>query len=115
MQKRNPAVGNLESRAELSDLRVGVGMDDNPDPSALVSLLYGGLFELEGLAVTADECVTALPVLPTDKYKRTMSRLYVPVGATACHASKVMERSEDILAQLAVTRGGRRPADRRSR
>jgi hypothetical protein len=31
--------------------------------------LYGDLVELEGIAVTADECVTSLPVFPTDKYK----------------------------------------------
>lgn len=81
---------------------------DNPDPDVLVARLYGDLVELEGLAVTADECVTALPVLPTGKHRRTLRRLYVLVGATAGRAGKVLERSEDMLAQLAATRGGKR-------
>jgi hypothetical protein len=80
---------------------------DNPDPDVLVTRLYGDLVELEGLAVTADECVTALPVLPTGKYRRTLRRLYVLVGATAGRASAVLERSEDMLAQIATTRSGK--------
>lgn len=88
---------------------------DNPDPGTLLERLYGDLVELEGIAVTADECVTSLPVLPTGKYKRTLRRLYVLVGATAGRASEVLERSEDMLAQLAVARDGRRPPIRRAR
>jgi hypothetical protein len=79
---------------------------DKPDPSVLIERLYGDLVELEGLAVTADECVTALPVFPTGKDRRTLRRLYVLVGATAERASEVLERSEDMLAQLAAARGG---------
>jgi hypothetical protein len=60
--------------------------------------LYSDLVELEGLAVTADECVTALPVLPTGRYKRTLRRLYVLVGATAGRANTVLERSEELVA-----------------
>lgn len=81
---------------------------DNPDPSVLVERLYGDLVELEGLAVTADECVTVLPVLPTGKYRRTLRRLYVLVSATAGRAGAVLERSEDMLAQLAEARGRKR-------
>lgn len=87
---------------------------DNPDPGVLIERLYGDLVELEGLAVTADECVTSLPVSPTGKYKRTIKRLYVLVGATAGRASKVLERSEDMLAQLAAPRGSRRARRRRA-
>lgn len=86
---------------------------DNPDPGVLVERLYGDLVELEGIAVTADECVTSLPVFPTGKYKRTLRRLYVLVGATAGRASEVLERSEDMLAQLAAARGGKRLPIRR--
>jgi hypothetical protein len=43
---------------------------DNPDPGVLVERLYGDLVELEGIAVTADECVTLLPVFPTGKGPR---------------------------------------------
>jgi len=81
---------------------------DNPDPGALLERLYGDLVELEGLAITADECVTALPVLPTGKYRRTLRRLYVLVGATAERASEVLERSEDMLGQLSAARGAPR-------
>lgn len=61
----------------------------------------GVLVELEGIAMTADMCISSLPVVPTGKYKRTLRRLYVLVGATAGRASE--ERSEDMLAQLAAT------------
>jgi hypothetical protein len=88
---------------------------DNPDPGVLVGRLYSDLVELEGLAVTADEYVTALPVFPTGRYRRTLRRLYVLVGATAGRASAVLERSEGVLAQLATTPGGRRPPIRRVR
>ena len=43
------------------------------------------------------------------KYKRTLRRLYVLVSATAGRASKVLERSEDMLAQLAKVHDGRHP------
>lgn len=82
----------------------------NPDHSILVERLYADLVELEGIAITADECVTALPVIPSGKYKRTLKRLYTLVGKTAGRASEVLERSEDMLAQLAVSRAGKRSA-----
>ncbi len=88
---------------------------DNPDPGIMMERLYGDLVELEGIAVTADECVTALPVFPTGKYRRTLRRLYVLVGATAGGASEVLERSEDMLAQLAADRDSKRPPIRRVR
>jgi hypothetical protein len=88
---------------------------DNPDPSDLVARLYGDLVELEGLAVTADECVTALPVLPTGKYRRTLRRLYVLVSATAGRAGAVLERSEDMLAQLSAASDAKRQPIRRVR
>ena len=79
-----------DRHAEL--LAVGeVERADNPDPGVLVERLYGDLVELEGIAVTADECVTSLP-FPTGKYKWTLRRLYVLVGATAGRASEVLER-----------------------
>lgn len=87
----------------------------NPDPGALIERLYTDLVELEGIAITADECVTALPVFPSGKYKRTMRRLYVLVGATAGRASEVLERSEDMLAQLSAARGGKCSPVRRVR
>ena len=83
---------------------------DNPDPGIMMERLYGDLVELEGIAVTADECVTALPVFPSGKYKRTMRRLYVLVSATAGRASEVLERTEDALAEVAAVRGGKRRA-----
>jgi hypothetical protein len=86
-----------------------------PTPASWSSALYGDPVELEGIAVTADECVTSLPVFPTGKYKRTPRRLYVLVGATAGRASEVLERSEDMLAQLAGARGDKRPPMRRVR
>jgi hypothetical protein len=70
------------------------------------------LVELEGIAVTADECVPALPVLPvlpvlpTGKYKRALLRIYVLDGVTAGRASAVLERSKNMLAQLAEARSG---------
>lgn len=84
----------------------------NPDPGILVERLYAELVELEGIAVTADEAVTMLPVIlfPKGKHKRTMKRLYTLVGATAGRASAVLERSEDTLAQLAAPPGGKRRA-----
>ena len=88
---------------------------DNPDPGTMMERLYGDLVELEGIAVTADECVTALPVLPTGRYGRTLRRLYVLVSATAGRASEMLERSEDMLAQLAAARGGKRPPLRQVR
>src|SRR3954470_10732425 len=86
-----------------------------PDPSAMMERLYGDLVELEGIAITADECVTALPVFPSGRYRRTMRRLYVLVSATAGHASEVLERSEDMLAEIAAARGGKRSPVRRVR
>ena len=37
------------------------------------------------------------------------------IGATAAWASQVLERSEDMLAELATTRGGKQPPPRRMR
>jgi hypothetical protein len=82
-----------------------------PDPQRLC----GDLVELEGIAVTADQCVTALPVFPVGAYQRTMRRLYVLVGATAGRASEVPERTEDMLAQIAAVHGGKRSPVRRVR
>lgn len=50
---------------------------DNPDPGIMMERLYGDLVELEGIAITADECVTALPVFPNLARRA--------VGRTALH------------------------------
>lgn len=90
---------------------------DNPDPGIVMERLYGALVELEGIAVTADECTTMLPVIlaPSGKHERTMKRLYKLVGATAGRASAVLERTEDMLALLSAARGGKRSPTRRAR
>ena len=62
----------------------------------------------EGIAVTADECVTSLPVFPSGKYKRTMNGLYALVAATAGRASEVRERSEDMHAQIQKVATGKK-------
>jgi hypothetical protein len=69
--------------------------------------------ELEGIAVTADEAVTMPPPFPSGKHKRTLRRLYTLVGKTASRASEALERSEDMLAQIAAARGGKRAPVRR--
>jgi hypothetical protein len=74
----------------------------NPDPGALIERFHADLVELEGIAITADECVTALPVIPRGKYQRTTKRLYLLVGATAGRASALLERTEDALAEVAA-------------
>jgi hypothetical protein len=52
----------------------------NPDPGALIERFHADLVELEDIAITADECVTALPVIPRGKYQRTTKRLYLLVA-----------------------------------
>jgi len=82
----------------------------NLDPEILttISLVYDGLVEIEALAVTADEAVTNLPVTPTGKHKRTLKRLYTLVSKTSERAQGVLERDEELTAQLAAARGGKR-------
>jgi hypothetical protein len=70
---------------------------DNFDPGVLIQRLYDDLVEVEALAITADECVTALPSFPSGKYKRTLARLYVLVGKTAGRASVALERGEELV------------------
>ncbi len=55
----------------------------------MISLIYD-LVEVEALAITADEAVTALPPVPRSKYKRTMARLYTLIGKTAGRASAAL-------------------------
>lgn len=84
----------------------------NFDPEILttISLVYDGLVEVEALAITADEAVTNLPVIPTGKYKRTLKRLYTLVGKTSERAQGVLERGEELTALVAAVRTGKRPA-----
>jgi hypothetical protein len=82
----------------------------NLDPEILIaiSLVYDGLVEVEALAITADEAVTALPPVPRGKYKRTMARLYTLVAKTSGRAQGALERGEELVALIAAARGGKR-------
>jgi hypothetical protein len=83
---------------------------DNLDPAILttISLLYEGLVEVEALAVTADEAVTNLPSRPRGKHGRTLARLYTLVSKTSGRAQDALEWSEELVAQIAATRAGKR-------
>lgn len=80
------------------------------DPSILttISLIYDDLVEVEALAVTADEAVTNLPPSPTGKHKRTLARLFTLVGKTSGRAQSALERGEELVAQIAAARAGKR-------
>jgi hypothetical protein len=84
---------------------------DNFDPGILIQRLYDDLVEVEALAITADECVTALPSIPTGKYKRTLARLYTLVGKTSSRACAALERGEHERSDPST----RTAASRRSR
>lgn len=81
-----------------------------PEILTTISLVYEGLVEIEALSVTSDECVTMLPVTPTGKHKRTLKRLYTLVSKTSERAQGVLERGEELVAQIAAVRGGKRRA-----
>ena len=84
----------------------------NLDPEILttISLVYEDLVEVEALAISADECVTNLPPRPRGKYARTMARLYTLVGRTSARAQSALERGEELAAQVAAVRDGKRRA-----
>lgn len=88
---------------------------DNPDPGVLIALLYEDFVEVEALAVTADEAVTQLSPFPSGKYKRTLARLYTLVGKTSGRAQGAPERGEELVAQIAAIRAGKRSPMRRVR
>lgn len=69
-------------------MRGRVGDDDD---------LYEDLVEVEALAITADECVTMLPPVPSGRYRRTLARLYTLVGKTAGRANVALERDEELV------------------
>src|SRR5215468_8493439 len=81
-----------------------------PEILTTISLVFDGLVEVEALAITADEAVTNLPVIPTGKYKRTLKRLYTLVSKTSERAQGVLERGEELAAQIAAARAGKRRA-----
>ena len=85
---------------------------DNLAPEILttISLLYDDLVEVEALAITSDEAVTQLPVTPTGKHKRTLARLYTLVAKTSGRAQGALERGEELVAQIAAARDGKRRA-----
>lgn len=59
-----------------------------------------------------------LPPTPSAKHKRTLARLYTLVSQTANQAGWVLEKSEDMLAQLSAheaARAAKRPRERRTR
>ena len=70
---------------------------DNPQLGILIALLYEDLVEVEALAITADEAVTALPS-PSGKYRRTLARLYTLVNKTSGRAQVALERGEELVA-----------------
>lgn len=84
----------------------------NLDPAILttISLVYEDLVEVEALAVTADEAVTNLPPKPRGKYGRTLARLYTLVSKTSGRAQGALERGEELVAQVAAARDGKRRA-----
>jgi len=71
---------------------------DNFDPGFLIRYLYDDLVEVEALAITADEAVTALPS-PSGKYRQTLARLYTLVGKTSGRAQGALERGEELVAR----------------
>jgi hypothetical protein len=73
------------------------------------------LVEVEALAVTADEAVTNLPPKPRGRYGRTLARLYTLVSKTSGRAQGALERSEELVAQVAAARAGKRSPVRRVR
>jgi hypothetical protein len=86
-----------------------------PEILTTISLLYDDLVEVEALAVTSDEAVTNLPVTPTGKHKRTLARLYTLVAKTSGRAQGALERGEELVAQIAAARAGKRSPVRRVR
>jgi|KBSSwiStaDraftv2_1062776.scaffolds.fasta_scaffold2317260_1 hypothetical protein len=90
---------------------------DNFDSGLAIERLYRELVEVEALAIAADEAVTMLPPTPRGKDKRTLARLYTLVTKTADQASQALEKSEDMLAQLAAhaaARAAKQPRKRRA-
>src|SRR5215468_1676644 len=67
---------------------------DNFDPGILINQLYEDLVEVEALAVTADEAVTALPPRPARQVR--------PDPGPALHA-----RRQDLRARTGRARTGR--------
>jgi hypothetical protein len=92
-------------RASLPKRPTPVDLDLGP----LIRRLYDDLVEVEALAITADECVTALPPFPTGKYGRTTARLYTLVGKTAERATLALERGEELVARHEAARRGAKP------
>lgn len=84
----------------------------NMDPEILttISLVYEDLVEVEALAISTDECVTNLPPRPRGKYAKTMARLFTLVGKTSARAQSALERGEELTAQIAEARDGKRRA-----
>ena len=82
----------------------------NLDPEILttISLVYEGLVEVEALAVTADEAVTNLPPRPRGRHARTLAKLYTLVSKTSGRAQDALERGEELVAQIAAARDGKR-------
>lgn len=79
-----------------------------PEILTTLSLVYEDLVEVEALAVTADEAVTNLPPKPRGKYGRTLARLYTLVSKTSGRAQGALERGEELVAQIAAARDGKR-------
>jgi hypothetical protein len=75
---------------------------DNFNPGLAIERLYRELVEVEALAIAADEAVTMLPPYPSGKHKRILARLFTLVTKTADQASQALEKSEDMIAQLAA-------------
>lgn len=78
----------------------------------MIRSIYGDLVEIEAIAITAEECLTMLPVVPSGKYKRTLAKLYTLVGKTADRACDALERGEElraahVAAQAAMLRAKR--------
>ena len=86
-----------------------------PEILTTISLVYEDLVEVEALAVTADEAVTNLPPKPRGKYGRTLARLYTLVSKTSGRAQGALERGEELVAQIAAARSGKRSPLRRAR
>lgn len=92
---------------------------DNIAADILIDRLYSDLVEVEALAITADEAVTALPPRPSGRYARTTARLYTLVGALAGRTTATLERGEELVAMHAAHRdaqnGKRRAGGKGSR
>jgi hypothetical protein len=90
---------------------------DNFNPGLAIEGLYRELVEVEALAIAADEAVTMLPPNPSAKHKQILARLFTLVSKTADQAGEALEKSEDLLAQLAAhmaARPAKQPRKRRA-